>query len=80
MCQQTPCQHDMQSEHALLLNKYFLLYEEITYTMNLGDIGHIETCIISWIPILKTVGKHKYATHMANFLLDVHFVYPPGLR
>ncbi|KAL4068975.1 hypothetical protein J3A83DRAFT_4068777, partial [Scleroderma citrinum] len=70
---------DMQFENALLLNKYFLLYEEITYAMNLGDIGCIETCIISRIPILKVVGKHKYATHMANFLLDVHSVYPPGL-
>ncbi|KAL4066011.1 hypothetical protein J3A83DRAFT_4360327 [Scleroderma citrinum] len=76
----TPCQHAMQFKNALLLNKYFLLYEEITYAMNLGDIGCVETCIISWIPILKVVGKHKYATHMANFLLDVHFVYPPGLR
>ncbi|KAL4066171.1 hypothetical protein J3A83DRAFT_4360406 [Scleroderma citrinum] len=64
----------------IALKYYFLLYEEITYTMNLGDIGHVETCIISWIPILKAVGKHKYATHIANFLLDVHFVYPPGLR
>ena len=80
MHQRKPSQRDMQFENALLLNKYFLLYEEITYAMNLGDIGRVETCIISWIPILKAVGKHKYATHMTNFLLDVHFVYPPGLR
>ncbi|KAI6134580.1 hypothetical protein EDD17DRAFT_1783097 [Pisolithus thermaeus] len=38
----------------------------------LGDIGHIETCI--------AIGKHKYASHMTNFLFNVHFVYPPGLR
>lgn len=73
-------QRDMQFENALLLNKYFLLYEELSYTMNIGDIGRVETCIVSWIPLLKAVGKHKYATHMSNFLLNLHFVYLPGLR
>ncbi|KAF9231987.1 hypothetical protein BU15DRAFT_81749 [Melanogaster broomeanus] len=71
---------DVQFENALLLNKYFLLYEELSYAMNCGDIGRVETCIVSWIPILKAVGKHKYATHMTNFLLNVHFLYPPGLK
>lgn len=32
-----------QFENALLLNKYFLLYEELSYAMNSGDIGRIET-------------------------------------
>ncbi|KAF9234053.1 hypothetical protein BU15DRAFT_66045 [Melanogaster broomeanus] len=71
---------DVQFENALLLNKYFLLYEELSYVMNCGDIGRVEACIVSWIPILKAVGKHKYATHMTNFLLNVHFLYPPGLK
>ncbi|KIJ15266.1 hypothetical protein PAXINDRAFT_11806 [Paxillus involutus ATCC 200175] len=71
---------NVQFENALLLNKYFLLYEELPYAMNRGDIGRVETCIVSWIPILKAVGKHKYATHMTNFLLNVHFLYPPGLK
>ncbi|KAI6160007.1 hypothetical protein EDD17DRAFT_1778675 [Pisolithus thermaeus] len=69
-------ERDLQFENALLLNKYFLLYEEL---VNSGDIGHVETCIVSWIPILKAIGKHKYASHMTNFLFNVHFVYPPGL-
>ncbi|KIJ58558.1 hypothetical protein HYDPIDRAFT_73632, partial [Hydnomerulius pinastri MD-312] len=73
-------ERDLQFENALLLNKYFLLYEELSYAMNCGDIGRVETCIVSWIPILKAVGKHKYATHMTNFLLNVHFVYPSGLK
>ncbi|KAF8415907.1 hypothetical protein L210DRAFT_962448 [Boletus edulis BED1] len=76
----TPDERDMQSENALLLNKYFLLYEELSYAMNIGDVGWLETCIVSWIPILKASGKHKYATHMTNFLLNVHFVYPTRLR
>jgi hypothetical protein len=73
-------ERDVQFENALLMNKYFLLYEELSYAMNRGDIGRTETCIVAWIPILKATGKHKYATHMSNFLNNLHFVYPPGLR
>ncbi|KAI6095346.1 hypothetical protein F5141DRAFT_1068476 [Pisolithus sp. B1] len=80
MCGKHESEHDLQFENVLLLNKYFLLYEELLYAMNSGDIRCIETCIISWIPILKAIGKHKYASHMTNFLFNVHFVYPPGLR
>jgi len=65
---------DVQFENSLLMNKYFLLYEELSYAMNHGDIRQVETCIIDWIPILKATRKHKYATHMQNFLLNVHFV------
>ncbi|KAI6011403.1 hypothetical protein BKA83DRAFT_4502458 [Pisolithus microcarpus] len=73
-------ERDIQFENALLMNKYYLLYEELSYAMNRGDIGRVETCIVPWIPILKAVGKHKYATQMMNFLTNVHYVYPPGLR
>ena len=73
-------ERDEQFENALLLNQYFLLYEELSYAMNCGDIARLELCIVQWIPILKATGKHKYATHMTNFLLNVHFVYPEGLR
>lgn len=73
-------QRDMQHENALLLNKYFLLYEELSYSMNRGDIGRVETCIVAWIPILKATGKHKYATHMTNFLINTHLVFPAGLK
>ena len=73
-------ERDLQNENALLLNKYFLLYEELSYAMNSGDIGRVETCITSWIPILRATGKHKYASQMTNFLLNIHFVYPSGLR
>ncbi|KAG1882357.1 hypothetical protein F4604DRAFT_1577364, partial [Suillus subluteus] len=72
-------ERDLQFENALLMNKYFLLYEELLYAMNHRDIGRTETTTIAWIPILKATGKHKYATHMSNFLLNVHFIYPPGL-
>ncbi|KAH0834264.1 hypothetical protein J3R83DRAFT_11620 [Lanmaoa asiatica] len=80
ICRKRKESRDLQYENALLLNKYFLLYEELSYAMNCGDIGRVETCIVHWIPILKAIGKHKYATYMLNFLLNVHFVYPPGLK
>jgi len=73
-------QRDGENENALLLNKYMLLYEELSYAMNIGDIGRVETCVVAWILIFKATGKHKYATHMSDFLCNVHFVYPDGLR
>ena len=48
--------------------------------MNTGDIGRVETCIVAWILIFKATGKYKYATHMTEFLMNVYFVYPDGLR
>ncbi|KAG2029197.1 hypothetical protein BDR03DRAFT_881556, partial [Suillus americanus] len=72
-------QRDGEYENALLLNKYMLLYEELSFAMNMGDIGRVETCIVAWILIFKATGKHKYATHMSDFLCNVHFVYSDGL-
>ncbi|KAG1901149.1 uncharacterized protein F5891DRAFT_1128201 [Suillus fuscotomentosus] len=67
-------------KNNLLINKYFLLYEELSYAMNIGDIVHIETCIIAWTLIFKAMGKHKYATCMTEFLINLHFNYPMGLQ
>jgi hypothetical protein len=71
---------DKQYENNLLINKYFLLYEELSYAMNIGDIAHVETCIITWTSIFKATGKHKYATCMTEFLINLHFNYPAGLQ
>ena len=70
----------MQHENTLILNKYLLLYKELTHAMNSGDIGRTETCIVAWILVFKATGKHKYASHMTDFLMNLHFVYPEGLR
>lgn len=80
MCCKPQEQHDIQHENALIFNKYFLLYEELSYSMNHGDIGQVETSIVAWILILKATGKHKYATHMTNFLINMHFVFPASLK
>lgn len=78
---QTPtAQRDHQHENILLMHKYFLLYEEMSFAMNHGDIGRVETLFPPWITIFRGTGKHKYASHMAKFLSDIHFVYTPELR
>ncbi|KIK73181.1 hypothetical protein PAXRUDRAFT_179058 [Paxillus rubicundulus Ve08.2h10] len=79
MWNKSASQRDQQYENSLLLNKYFMLYEELSYAMNHGDIGRVESCIITWILIFKATGKHKYATQMMDFLCSVHFNYPEGL-
>ncbi|TFK68929.1 hypothetical protein BDN72DRAFT_878758, partial [Pluteus cervinus] len=71
---------DEQHENGVLLMKYFLLYEELSYAMSHGDIGRMEEVLIQWIFIFKGVGKHKYALHMQRFLTDLHLRYPEGLR
>ncbi|KIL54407.1 hypothetical protein M378DRAFT_92369 [Amanita muscaria Koide BX008] len=70
---------DHQHENVLIQHQYFLLYEEISYAMNYGDIGRIETLFLPWIWIFRSCGKHKYATEMRRYLENVHFIYPKGL-
>ena len=71
---------DEQFENALLLNWYFLLYEELHHAMNAGDVGRVETCLRTWIFIFKATVKHKYAAHLTKYLIDVHYTFPAGLQ
>ncbi|KLO16402.1 hypothetical protein SCHPADRAFT_823226 [Schizopora paradoxa] len=73
-------ERDKVHENALLKNRYYLLYEELIYGMNNGDIGRVENCFIPWIFIFKATGKNKYASHMTRFLLDLNYVFPESLR
>ncbi|KAF7971243.1 hypothetical protein HWV62_21560 [Athelia sp. TMB] len=57
----TLSERDCQHENILLMQQYFLLYEEITFAMNYGDIGRLETLWPAWIYIFKATGKHKHA-------------------
>lgn len=77
---QSPEVRDQQWENTLLREQYFLLYEEVSYAMNAGDIGRVEDCFLPWIFIFRGCGKHKYATQMLRFLHNIHFVYPAGLK
>lgn len=71
---------DKQNENMLLMHQYFLLYEELSYALNAGDIGRVETLFPPWIYLFKATGKHKYANHMQKFLCDLYYLYPERLR
>ncbi|KAF7969900.1 hypothetical protein HWV62_25563 [Athelia sp. TMB] len=71
---------DQVRENVLLRQQYFLLYEEITYALNEGDIGRVEDTFMPWAFIFRGCGKHKYAAHMMKYLHNVHFIYPEGLK
>ncbi|KAF4604189.1 hypothetical protein EYR40_001372 [Pleurotus pulmonarius] len=73
-------ERDAQHENNLIRQQYFLLYEELSYGMNHGDIDRIESCFVPWIMIFAGCGKHKYAAELQRYLEDVHFRYPPGLK
>ncbi|KAI0045262.1 hypothetical protein FA95DRAFT_1469453, partial [Auriscalpium vulgare] len=72
-------ERDTQFENSQLRNRDFLLYEELTWTMNWGDIGAVENCFLPSIMIFKATAKHKYASQMTKLLFNLHFVYPPRL-
>ena len=63
-------------EKAMLVLKYLALYEEFSWAMNYGDIGRVKQCLLPWIALFKSTGKHKYATHLTQFLTTVHFELP----
>ncbi|EED84198.1 predicted protein [Postia placenta Mad-698-R] len=79
-CQRTSNVRDVQLENTRLLHQYLLLYEELAYTMNSGDIGCVETLFPAWIALFKATSKHKYVNQMFKFMTNLHFVYPQCLR
>lgn len=77
---QDPSARDQVHENTLRTHNYLLLYEELSYAMNAGDIGRIETLLTAWIPIFCMTGKHKYGTRTLRFFHALYFVYPERLR
>ncbi|KAJ3764510.1 hypothetical protein FB446DRAFT_796103 [Lentinula raphanica] len=73
-------ERDHVFENMLIRQQIFLLYEEISYAMDAGDIGRVEMCFMPWIWIFQATGKHRYATFMRKYLRDVHTRYPEGLK
>ncbi|KAG0692106.1 hypothetical protein DFH29DRAFT_786444, partial [Suillus ampliporus] len=59
---------NQQHENGLFLNKYVLLYKELSYVMYISDIGQLEICLVTWILMFKAMDKHKYANAMSEFL------------
>ncbi|KAF8983859.1 hypothetical protein BDQ17DRAFT_1261032, partial [Cyathus striatus] len=75
-----PNDEDQQLQNMRVMQQYFLLYEETTYALNHGDIGHVETCFMPWMFIFLGCGKVKYAAELRQYLENVHFHYSKGLR
>lgn len=73
-------ERDQVNENMLLRQQMFLLYEELSYAMNEGDIGRLESCFLPWSYIFQGTGKHKYAAALKQYLKNVHFRYPACLR
>ncbi|TBU25966.1 hypothetical protein BD311DRAFT_604917, partial [Dichomitus squalens] len=71
---------DQIRENTMRLQNYLLLYEELSYAMNAGDIGRLESLLALWIPLFRAAGKHKYGNYTLRFMHDLFQVYPEGLR
>ncbi|EPQ53956.1 hypothetical protein GLOTRDRAFT_43933 [Gloeophyllum trabeum ATCC 11539] len=68
---------DQQYENVALREQYFLLYEELTYGMNCGDIGRVEDCFMPWAFIFRGCGKHKYATQLTKHTIQMNILCNP---
>ncbi|KAI6111628.1 hypothetical protein EDD16DRAFT_1694167 [Pisolithus croceorrhizus] len=55
--------NQLQQMHWEQEKKQDLQFKNLSYVMNHRDIGCTETCTVSWILMLKAMGKHKYAMH-----------------
>lgn len=42
---------DQQRENVMCMHNYLLLYEELSFALNVGDIGCFETLFILWIQL-----------------------------
>lgn len=75
-----PRTRDIIQHNTMRLQNHLLLYDELCYAMNAGDIGRVESLIPAWIQIFRATGKHKYGNYTLRFMHSLHFVYPERLR
>ncbi|KAF8993894.1 hypothetical protein BDQ17DRAFT_1194111, partial [Cyathus striatus] len=75
-----PQARDKLFENQILRNRDELLYVELSHAMNAGDIGCVEASILPWVHMFKATGKHKYASQMLHFMINMRDVYPPELQ
>ncbi|KAG1894465.1 uncharacterized protein F5891DRAFT_1130925 [Suillus fuscotomentosus] len=71
---------DKRFENQMLRNRDELMYIDVCQAMNTGDIGRVEVSFLPWIYIFKATGKHKYASQMTRFLINLQFNWPEKLR
>ncbi|KDQ12458.1 hypothetical protein BOTBODRAFT_56741 [Botryobasidium botryosum FD-172 SS1] len=70
---------DMVRDTMKVWNWDALLYTMTSHAANTGDVGRVEQLLLLWIYIWKGVGKHKYAKHITDFLLNLNEGWPPRL-
>jgi len=70
---------DIEVQNNTLILGRLVYYVEICHVMKHGDIGRVEQSFMHWVVVFKSVGKHKYATHIVKMVNDMHYVYPDRL-
>ncbi|KAG2028921.1 hypothetical protein BDR03DRAFT_882337 [Suillus americanus] len=70
---------DKRFENQTLRNRDELMYIDVCQAMNTGDIGRVEASFLPWIYVFKATGKHKYASQMTRFLVNLQFNWPEKL-
>lgn len=70
---------DQIFENQVLRNRDELFYLELHHAIKSGDIGRVEDTFMHWIFMFKATGKHKYAHHMLQTMLNLEDLYPPKL-
>jgi hypothetical protein len=69
-------QRDKAYENVQIQDHLLVMYEELSYGMNYGDIGLVELSMLPWTIIFKACGKFKYAIYLTKTLYNLHFIYP----
>jgi hypothetical protein len=67
---------DMVNDSAKLFGRDVLLWKMFKYSARHGDVGSLEDLLPIWVCIWKHTGKHKYAEHITQFLLNLQQVWP----
>src|SRR5260370_41254954 len=69
----------MKHENQVLFNWDAALYTLLALASNTGAVGLMEDLLWVWVPMCLACGKHKYVTHLSNFLQDLCDTYPERL-
>ena len=71
---------DEERRNIMRTHHHLLLYLELCYALNAGDIGRFESLVPPWIQIFRATGKHKYGNYTLRFMHSLYFIYPERLR
>ncbi|KAF9493445.1 hypothetical protein BDN71DRAFT_1508550 [Pleurotus eryngii] len=65
--------------NSLILGR-LIQYVKLAHAMKHGDIGRVKATFLHWVFVFKSVGKHKYVTHLVKVMNDLRYVYPERLK